>query len=54
MLPSYFQLIPEESKTPPTLLDGVDYWAVALVADRGPIKIHFMIKDGKVVELPSS
>lgn len=52
-VPPYCQQIkPENNATAPTLIEGEKYHAGAAVFDDRVEGVYFMIKDGKVIELP--
>jgi hypothetical protein len=40
------------STTPPTLVEGTPYYAVAAIFDSDAVRLRFTIRDGKVIRLP--
>jgi hypothetical protein len=48
------QVIPSDAASPPALVEGETYYAVASVFDSDVVRVSFTIKDGQVVELPAA
>ena len=48
---SCYQQIPVSHDPPPALLEEVEYYAVAVIADDPPVRVRFKISGGRIVVL---
>lgn len=46
-----WQEIPTNASAPPSLLEGEEYYAVAVIFDDPPVRARFTVKGGKIVPL---